>query len=319
VTEACQLGLFGGSEDEDRFARLARLMSASYKLLDDAIGQEVTSQRRDLAGIAILFSGGNDSLVLADLFRGRASHVIHCNTGIGVEQTHQFVRDMAATWKLPLLEPKAEGNDSYETLVMGECRAQGGPRKGTVLWSGGFPGPGAHGRMFQRLKERGLERARNLIVGNPRERRVIFLAGRRRHESARRNARFAIGELAPIERKGSIVYVSPLLDWSKTDLNTYRMLHRPPSNEVADLMHQSCECECGSFAHQYELDELDGWDSTRPCADRIRRLQKQVAGTGKFHPRVCQWGWGWNEERPPMRSILCAACDAPPLFELEAS
>lgn len=306
----CQLNFFGATEEEDRFARLSRLMAASYALLDEAIETEITSQGKELAGIAILFSGGNDSSVMADMFRTRASHIVHCNTGIGIEQTRQYVRDTARMWQVPLLEPRARDIDSYETMITGECRAQSGPRKGRLIWSGGFPGPGAHARMFQRLKERGLERARNEIVQDPRRQRVVFLAGRRRHESARRNARFAIGELKQVERKGSVVYVSPMLDWSKLDLNTYRMATpAAPHNPITDLIHMSGECLCGAFAHENELEELEGWRETRPVAVYIRGWEKKLAASGRFSPRVCKWGWGWSEERPPMKSLLCASCD----------
>jgi 3'-phosphoadenosine 5'-phosphosulfate sulfotransferase (PAPS reductase)/FAD synthetase len=59
------------------------------------------------AGWCILFSGGNDSTVLAHMMRHRAQYAIHANTTIGIEATRQFVRDTCAGWELELLERTA--------------------------------------------------------------------------------------------------------------------------------------------------------------------------------------------------------------------
>ena len=116
-------------------------------------------------------SGGNDSTVLAHLFRPEATHAAHANTTIGIAQTRDFVRSTCEEWGLPLIErtPPRE-SDHYRALVLDQ----------------GFPGPGHHFKMFQRLKERALRSIQKDLGGNPRTRRVVFLAGRRRSESQRR-------------------------------------------------------------------------------------------------------------------------------------
>src|SRR5690606_5624998 len=107
----------------------------AHWLLDEAERRMITDARRECAGRVVLFSGGNDSNVLAHLMRGRATHFAHANTGIGIEQTREHVRRVAADWDIPLIE---ERGDSYRTLVLDQ----------------GFPGPGHHFKMYQRLKER---------------------------------------------------------------------------------------------------------------------------------------------------------------------
>lgn len=278
---------------------------AARALLDEAVEREVTGAGKDLAGVVILFSGGNDSTTLAHMFKDRATHAGHANTGIGIEQTRQFVRDTCASWGLPLLEYKPRPGETYEDLVMGRCVARTGPNKGTLRWPGGFPGPGAHFMMFQLLKERALETMRNEVVQNPRKRRVIFLAGRRSGESSRRSG---LERKDPVERRGSAVYVSPLIGWTKLDLNAYRRLYPDvPRNEVADLLHMSGECLCGAFAHENELDEIAEWYPE--AAEEIRALGKRALEAG-LPEEKCTWGWGWSKGRKSKTGILCDSCDA---------
>jgi 3'-phosphoadenosine 5'-phosphosulfate sulfotransferase (PAPS reductase)/FAD synthetase len=286
-------------------ARIAELTAKAYAILDEAIEKHVLADKRDVAGIVILFSGGNDSTTLAHLFKDRASHAAHANTGIGIEKTRQYVRDTCASWGLPLFEVHPEEGATYRDLVLGQCRARTGPNKGTVLWPGGFPGPAAHWMMYQRLKERALEKVRNELVRNPFRERVIFLAGRRADESGRRKG---LADKGPIERRGSTVWVSPLVDWTKLDLNAYRRVHADvPRNEVSDLLHMSGECLCGAFAHAGELDEIAEWFPE--AAAEIRGLEAEVLASGVAKPERCRWGWGAGKEKPSKVGDLCSSCD----------
>ncbi|GAA4891098.1 phosphoadenosine phosphosulfate reductase family protein [Streptomyces coeruleoprunus] len=286
--------------------RIAELTAASHAVLERAIEEQVLASGHKVAGIVILFSGGNDSTTLAHLFKDRATHAAHANTGIGIEKTRQYVRDTCEGWGLPLIEKHPEPGSTYRDLVLGQCRARTGPNAGTVLWPGGFPGPASHFMMYQRLKERALEKVRNDLVKNPRRERVIFLAGRRADESARRKPLAGKG---PVERRGSTVWVSPLLDWTKLDLNAYRRVHQDvPRNEVSDLLHMSGECLCGAFAHSGELDEIAEWFPE--VAAEIRALEAEVLSSGVAKPERCRWGWGANKEAPSKTGPLCSSCDS---------
>lgn len=239
---------------------IGRLVADAHALLDEAIGREVKGANRCLAGVVVLFSGGNDSTTLAHLFKDRATHAAHANTGIGIEQTRQYVRDTCAGWGLPLIEAYPRIGETYRDLVLGRVRVQSGPSKGKTPYPGGFPGPAMHYLMFQRLKERALESVRRELVEYPYQQRVVFLAGRRASESDRRKG-LALKD--PIERKGSTVWVSPLVNWTKADLNAYRRIHPDvPRNEVSDLLHMSGECLC--LAPDALVSTEQGW---RPIAD----------------------------------------------------
>lgn len=270
---------------ELRRNRVNALMAYSHALLDQVIAEQ--SETHKIAGIVALYSGGNDSTTLAHMFKERASAAAHANTTIGIEQTRQFVRDTCAGWGLPLIEKTAPV--TYRELVLDQ----------------GFPGPGHHWKMYQRLKERPLRQVRAEFVTNPRKERVIFLAGRRRDESARRR------NVPEVERAGSTVWVSPLAWWTKMDLNTYREMHPDiPRNEVSDILHMSGECLCGAFAKPGELDEIAMWFPD--VAEEIRAIEREVQACGKHAEKLSSWG---HRNGKPTEKVgaLCSSC----LFDVD--
>lgn len=271
-----------------REQRVAYLTKQAHRIADDAVARwlnititrarEEQHRPRQLVATCVLFSGGNDSTTLAHLFRGRATHALHANTGIGIEQTRQFVRETCADWGLPLLERRSPyPEDDYERMVAER----------------GFPGPGQHWKMYQRLKEHALDeiRRRDLGLARSRTRAALWLAGRRRAESARRSQLGAAGTQVPLaEYDGAVIWASPLAHWTKLDLNTYRLMHPDvPRNEVSDLLHMSGECLCGAFAKPAELELIA--EHFPGTAERIRALEGAARAAG--HPEyLCRWGHG---------------------------
>lgn len=243
----------------------------AHWLVDAAIHRYVTMKGKTLVARVLLYSGGNDSNLLAHLMRERVTHFAHANTGIGIEQTREHVRKVAADWGIPLIE---HHGDSYRAEVL----------------KMGFPGPGQHGRMFQRLKERALRKVRRDLVTHGRRERVLFIAGRRRDESARRASR----SIPEFEVEGSVVWVSPLVHWTNADMAAYRRRHIDvPHNEVSDMIHMSGECLCGAFAGPGELDEI-GFFFPETRAD-IEALEAEAREAGIPEPR-CRWGWGAHRD-----------------------
>lgn len=283
---------------EQRVLRVARLVEYSHAVLSAAIeyesarnwrrsgGEDDIADKYSVIATVVLFSGGNDSTVMAHLFKERAQFAAHANTTIGVEQTREFVRDTCSAWDLPLLERSAP--ISYDDLVLEQ----------------GFPGPAHHWKMYARLKERALRLVRKELVAYPRRERIVFLAGRRRSESQRRV------DVPEVEREGSVLWVSPMVYWTKLDMNTYRRIHEGtddevPHNSVTDLLHMSGECLCGSFAKPNELDEISLWFPE--VAEHIRDLEKRVEATGIHPPNRCRWG---SRDGKPSKRVgqLCSSC-----------
>ncbi|MFI6444699.1 phosphoadenosine phosphosulfate reductase family protein [Kitasatospora sp. NPDC050543] len=277
----------------EREIRVRELLGLSHWIVDRALDRYFTKHR--LAGMAVMYSGGNDSTTLAHIFRHRADFAVHANTGIGVEQTRIFVRTTCAEWGLPLVEKSPRESDSYRAQVLAH----------------GFPGPGQHFKMFQRLKERCLEQARSDVVHYPYRERILFLGGRRRSESARRVA------ITTWDRNRSMCYASPLTLWTKPDLNTYRLLAGDvPVNEVSDLIHMSGECLCGSFAEKGEL-EMVGMFFPEVC-EQIEALEAEIVGREDIPEIRRKWGWGAYrrdlealKRRGAFKSgAMCTSCDA---------
>ena len=272
-----------------REQRVTELVNESHHILDTAIDTFITKPQRSIAGIVGLFSGGNDSTTLCHVMLPRITHLAHANTTIGIEQTRQFVRDTATSWGKPLLEyTSGKDTETYRALVLQH----------------GFPGPGHHYKMYQRLKERALRRVRKqLLEGHPRGTRVVYLAGRRRTESNRRAA------IPAAERESTVVWVSPMVNWTKLDLNTYRLMNGDvPVNPVTDMIHMSGECLCGSFAHKGELDEIAAFFPD--VAAEIRALEQELQDRTDIPEERKTWGWATNFTGDVQSGPLCSSCDA---------
>lgn len=269
-----------------------------------------------------LFSGGDDSLAAlrVAIEHPRFVAAVHCNTGIGVEATRDFVRETCRQLRCPLIEYKAAENvdgrgspdpQVYEQLVM----------------EYGFPGPTkfGHGKMYSRLKERGIRRLMREHAG-PGE-SVVLASGCRQEESTRRmgtTRRIQQGEVSPSTgrvRERRRVWVNHLWDWTKADCLKLLADKGQPRNPVAQLVGKSGECLCGAYAKEGELDELLSHDLTRPVGQYLADLERRVLAAGfpwRWHEEVPQW---WLEQtnrgqqflfemsQYPEVGLMCQACE----------
>ncbi|OCB57658.1 hypothetical protein A5677_16985 [Mycobacterium malmoense] len=277
---------------EQREQRVAALVVQAHQIIDKAWD---LAEGRMRAAWCVLYSGGNDSTVLTHLVRDRVDYAVHANTTIGVEATRQFVRDTCTAWGLDLIERTAP--TSYRDLVIER----------------GFPGPAMHFKMYQRLKERVLDQVRSELVLDNRRQRVLFIAGRRRAESRRRQ------HIPFYETDGSAIWASPLAMWTKEDLVAYRAMHPDvPFNPVTDHLGMSGECLCGAFAQPGELERIRCWYPA--TAAEIDDIAAEVKAAGHAEP-FCRWGHGEGRQSP-QTGRLCSSCQLPgqmPLWETEAA
>lgn len=228
-------------------------------MLDDALGVVDTAVRKHaLASVYALFSGGHDSLASTaiaaqhEAFRG----VVHINTGIGIEETREFVRHTC----------ERRGWDLHEVF------AREGLYEEMVLTRGGFPGGvQSHNSMLFYLKQQPFNRWFKNIEGK----RVGFVTGIRKQESVRRmNAGISV----PIRRDGRKVWISPILNWSKVDCGRLIADLGLPRNPVVDLLHRSGECLCGALAQSREIHEIAMWYPA--TAKRINDLERECERQG---------------------------------------
>jgi 3'-phosphoadenosine 5'-phosphosulfate sulfotransferase (PAPS reductase)/FAD synthetase len=279
LEQVCPPALVATLTGPQREKRVENLIVQAHQIVDMAWK---LADGRMRAAWCVLYSGGNDSTVLTHLMKDRVDYAVHANTTIGIEETRDFVRATCKSWGLDLLERSAPV--SYRDLVLER----------------GFPGPAMHYKMYQRLKERALDKVRAELVTNNRRERVMFIAGRRRSESKRRQ------NIPLYETDGSAIWASPLAMWTKLDMNTYRLMMRDvPINEVSEKLHMSGECLCGSFAHPGELDELRFWYPA--VAEGIDQLERDVTAAG-HKPPFNRWGHGQGKPTE-QTGKLCTSCD----------
>jgi 3'-phosphoadenosine 5'-phosphosulfate sulfotransferase (PAPS reductase)/FAD synthetase len=237
-----------------------------------------------------LFSGGHDSLTSTALAARHPAFTaaVHINTGIGIEDTREFVRETCRAEGWPLIELRSEA--VYEDLV---------------LQRGGFPsGPKSHSSMYWYLKQKPLD---GLIRQTKRKRgdNVGLVTGIRVQESVRR---MGAGISVPIRRDDHArLWINPILDWSALDCSRFIDAQGLRRNRVVDLLHRSGECLCGALAREGEIDQIDYWFPA--TGQRIHDLEARARGCGL---RKTKWAsrkaWGDAEQ---ITLPLCASCEVP--------
>jgi len=285
-----------------------------------------------------LFSGGNDSGVLAHRCREHYDALFYIDTGTAIPTTRNpeivGVEDHVRTFAGSLGKPLeiCRSGEAYRTMVLGddlwwrryriraararrpfsieqmvaEDRCAG--RASSKLYGQapyGFPGKGQHGKAYSRLKERRIEELlRQTKVGHPRTAAVLFLSGIRRAESRRRARR------EPFSERGSAKFCNPLIDWSTEEMTAYRSRFELPQSDVAALLHRSGECNCGAFARAEEERRLMRAFWPEWWAEAIEALEAEAEARGV---RWCRWG-GFDLEGNQAAGaasdpgLLCANC-----------
>lgn len=221
--------------------------------------------------IFVGFSGGNDSLTVTKWMMDNVPGTValHCNTGIGIEKTREFVRETCRDFGWPYLEVRAKedcGQD-YDELVRER----------------GFPGPNMHRKMYNRLKERCIDKA--VRDSKTKWSDKVLIATGIRHDESRVRAGYAGRE---INVTGAKVWVNPLYSWSKQQFSEYRKQHNLPKNPVAEALGMSGECLCGAYASPGEKERVRAIDPE--VAARIDSLEKECLMKG--------FTWSW-EGHPP--------------------
>lgn len=283
-----------------------------------------------------LFSGGGDSAVLAHRCRDDYDELLYIDTGtaiptsiepaiVGVEDHVRAFAELVGKplsiwrsgdacrtmvigddvwWTRFRSARKARPQLTIETMIA-EDKAAG--RVSSKVYGNapfGFPGKGQHGKAYSRLKERRIEEAlRETKVGHPRTSAVLFLSGIRRSESRRRAKR------EPLNQRGSAKFCNPLIEWSASDMASYRGHFDLPVSDVAALLHRSGECNCGAFARADEERALMRTFWPRWWEETIEALEAEAERLGI---RWCRWG-GYDLEGNQAAGsskpgLLCSNC-----------
>lgn len=271
------------------------LLASGLAVIDAALAAVHPSYRPHVQ-LAPLFSGGHDSYCAC---RVAAAHprfdgaVYHIDTGIGSRATREFVEAVCRDegWTLRAYR----SNFTYRDVVR----------------TYGFPGPGMHGLVYTRIKDRAV---RQITRGLRRNYPTVLVTGCRSQESVRR-----MGHVAPVKvgealADGSVrekhrVWTAPCHDWSTAEQRAFMDAHALPRNPVKrSPLGMSGECFCGAFARPGELDMIRA--IVPDVAEEIDRCADIARAAGK----PCVWG-----TRPPGKAKgvltveaagpLCSTCD----------
>lgn len=249
---------------------LGDAIQEAHLILESAIAEHKPT------AVCGLFSGGNDSTVMMYAVGQYLSHAVHINTGIGLEGTHRFVREVCELNGWLLIE-EYPPDKTYEQMVRDQ---------------GEFPIGPTHLYAYSWLKERALRKVRKRFV-KERGQRVMFVTGVRVHESRRR-----MGTAKEVDRVGSVVWVAPLLHFTQDEMRAFRKANpHIPRNEVSDILHMSGECLCGAFAKPGEREFLIEWFGDDPAIKKILQLEQELG---------CKWGQDFR--RPRSGGRLCSSC-----------
>lgn len=264
----------------------ADLLASGLEVIDRAI----------LAGASMLvplFSSGDDSQVachVASQHPAFTDTVYHINTGIGANAAREHAKAVCREhgWNLRVYESPA----TYEQFVRDR----------------GFPGPGRHQWVYNRIKERCV---RQMMREHPRK-KVALITGCREQESVRRMGHveaIKIGETSKTTgkvREKRRVWTAPCFDWSSEEQADYMDEYGLTPNPVKPVLGMSGECFCGAFAAPGERERID-----RYCPDVGREIDRLTVIA-----RECGKHDKWGTRPPDEKGLilarsgpLCSSCE----------
>lgn len=283
--------------DEDAEQLIEQMLQRGRKITADAI------EKYKPVAVFGGFSGGDDSIVACHFAVSEfGAAVAHCNTLTGVAANHEHVLRTVDRFGWHCVEKQAgptgppkstrkKINGKRVDLPFDPASLPTGKwQDGETTFEEfcvnfGMPGPGMHGRMYQRLKERSFNAIRREAKqGKKKTHCIMMITGIRRDESAIR-----AGYNRAISKVGGTVWVNPFYWSNATEFELYRQEFGLPRNPVKPVVGVSGDCLCGTFADRPEEIELVGKiDPARKSA--MHAIERRCESLGL----PCKWG-----TRPP--------------------
>lgn len=215
--------------------------------------------------VLVGFTGGSDSLTLLHLMikSGVQFQPFFCNTGIGINEQWDFIRDYCKKQNLSLIEQ----NVVYKTYKQ-------------MVIVNGFPGGAQHTTMFRNLKEKSIRFINEYFNQN-----TIFISGVRVSESEKRK----INVSSPIQVIDKIRWVSPMMNWDDDDKDEFLESNGIEKSPVSKCFGMSGECACGAYSEKGEKQKI------KDCG--FNRLYEQIT---EIETTLFKIGftWGWDDPVP---------------------
>lgn len=281
------LEMFPEETKADRNRSLDEKIAEGMAIIDKAIG----GAHGNVTHLFGLFSSGNDSACSTHLASQHPAftRAVMIDTTIAIKEAQEHGRRVARDfqWRLKEYTPPV----SYREIVLKH----------------GFPGPGAHGITYARLKERCV---RQLVRDHKHKwkDRIGLITGVRLSESSRR-----MGHIEPIQRVGGQLWIAPIINWNDDDKIAYMARHSIPRNPVTDLLCISGECLCGAFAEQKE-ERFEINLYFPETAKMLAELEEEARAAGVH----CKWGTRppGGRTKPTAGGMLCTGCNQRNIFEI---
>ncbi len=256
-----------------------------------------------------LLSGGHDSFTavrIASLHHKFDGSVYHIDTGIGAFATRHFIDRICDDngWNLHVFKSPS----TYEMFVRER----------------GFPGPGRHQWVYNRIKERCIRQIMRLHS----KKNVALITGCRSGESIRRMGTVEPVKIGEISLKAAgkrdqthlwenptrsnvrnkrRFWVAPCHDWQETDQRDFMDEYDLPLNPIKMTpLGMSGECFCGAFARPDEISMIRRY--APDVAEEIDRLSGIARECGKHSV----WGTRPNGKKGIVvagTGPLCSSCD----------
>jgi 3'-phosphoadenosine 5'-phosphosulfate sulfotransferase (PAPS reductase)/FAD synthetase len=240
-------------------------------------------QMQNKKGWALL-SGGKDSTLAALKMseEGRLAGVVFIDTGIGLNETREYVEDLALRfdWNLKIFK----GYTSYDSYVIKH----------------GFPTPAGHSQIMHILK---LDAVRKFISWHKKERGEIPLlfSGVRSSESNRRSTwarRFQFYQGA--------YWDCPIFHYTTEQVWKLHYEHKIPINSAYGTIGKSGDCLCGAFGNLTEKKIIEKFYPY--LSDHINYLEehtnsKKYNSWGNTDKSICAL-----EGKKHSEHLLCSEC-----------
>ena len=280
------------SEESER--RLEIMLNAGRKITSEAI------EKHKPVAVFGGFSGGDDSIVATHFAVNEfGSAVAHINTLVGLKPNREHVQRVVDRNNWHLIEKSAIASGPPKStrkyiegkrvdfpfdpasLPLGSWQ-DGESQYEEFCFNFGIPGPGMHGRMYQRLKERAFNEIRKEAKqGCKRNDCIMILTGIRCDESAIR-----AGYRRAVSKVGGTIWVNPFYWQNAVDFELYRQEFGLPRNPVKPVVGISGDCMCGTMKNTHR-DELKAAGTIDPDCERYIRNIEKVCKSNGLH---CEWG-----------------------------
>lgn len=247
---------------DDAEQRIEQMIDAGRKITAEAV------ERYKPVAIFGGFSGGDDSIVATHFAVTEfGAAVAHCNTLTGMEANRKHMGAIVDRFGWHLIEkhavalgpPKSTRKRingkrvdlPFDPASLPTGRWQDGKTAyEEYCFNFGMPGPGQHGRQYQRLKERSFNAIRREAKqGHSRNATVMMITGIRRDESSIR-----AGYKRAVSKVGGTVWVNPFYWFDAVAFELYRQEFGLPRNPVKPVVGISGDCLCGTMGEPHELD-----------------------------------------------------------------